>query len=85
MIKPLAGCRDDIGRSHHGGRQLCQNRRFETRDRVEAGMVVSPRGEIDAGPPRLVECVGSGINHARKQLDALQFAKRCFGQNCLNC
>ncbi len=47
-------------------------------------MVVSPRGEIDAGPPSLVECVCSGINHARKQLDALQFAKRCCGQNCLN-
>ncbi|WP_245479799.1 hypothetical protein [Hansschlegelia zhihuaiae] len=75
---------DDIERSHHAGRKLVENGRFQARDGGETGMIRRVCGQIDARAPGFVERVSRRVDHAGKSLDALQLAHRRCGQGRLD-
>ena len=84
VSNPSQGASNEIGGTHHAGRQLGQNRGFQARDRVEPRMIAGACGQIDSSPPRLMERVGSRIDHARKQLDAFQLSEGRVWQHGLD-
>lgn len=47
-------------------------------------MIPGASGQVDTGPPRLVEGVGRRIDHARKQLDAFQLSEGRVRQHGLD-
>jgi hypothetical protein len=68
--------RHEVCGSHHSRWQSGDYGRFQTMDLIEAGMLRSPYCQIDTGTPYLMQRIGSGIDHAGKQLDAFEFAER---------
>src|SRR6266404_4355453 len=73
-----------FGRSHHAGWQLCQDRRFEARDGVEAGMLPGTRCQINPSSPCLVKGISRRLDHAWEQFDPIELAERRRWQDDLN-
>ena len=81
-----ASCRsgDDVHGTHHAGRKLVEDSRFQARDSGETRMIGFARDKIDAGAPNFVERVCRSVDHSRKGLDALQFAHWRYRQSRLD-
>ncbi len=84
MGDAAGGCGDDVDGTHHAGRKLGQDRRFEARDGVEARMLGRARRRSMPARQALCSVSAAASIMPGSRLDALQLAHRRRRQDRLD-